>query len=175
MAGDDITYTITVHNAGPSAAADVQVDDVFPTHLGFRSTSAPCTTSPCSLGTLAAGATVTAQITFTVPASYSAATVTNTARVSSSTVDPNESNNSSSTTATVNRNADVEIVKQLSPETTVLLGEDATFFVTVTNHGPAPATGVVVKDLLPAGLTLVSPHVSQGSYIPRPVSGPSGR
>ena len=49
----------------------------------------------------------------------------------------------------------------------MLLGEDATFFVTVTNHGPAPATGVVVKDLLPAGLTLVSHHVSQGSYVPQ--------
>ncbi len=167
VAGDDITYTITVHNAGPSAAADVQVDDVFPTGLAYRSTTAPCTISPCSLGTLAAGATVTEQITFTVPASYSAATVTNTARVSSSTVDPNESNNSSSTTATVDRNADVAIVKQHSPETTVLLGEDATFFVTVTNHGPAPATGVVVKDLLPAGLTLVSHNVSQGSYVPQ--------
>ena len=69
-------------------------------------------------------------------------------------------------TATVNRNADVEIIKQISPDTTSLLGEDATFFVTVTNHGPAPATGIVVKDLLPAGLTLVSDHVSQGSYVP---------
>ena len=61
----------------------------------------------------------------------------------------------------------MEILKQISPDTTSLLGEDATFFVTVTNHGPAPATGIVVKDLLPAGLTLVSAHVSQGSYVPQ--------
>jgi len=61
----------------------------------------------------------------------------------------------------------VEILKQISPDTTSLLGENATFFVTVTNHGPAPATGIVVKDLLPAGLTLVSDHVSQGSYVPQ--------
>ena len=61
----------------------------------------------------------------------------------------------------------MEIIKQISPDTTSLLGEDATFFVTVTNHGPAPATGIVVKDLLPAGLTLVSAHVSQGSYVPQ--------
>ena len=167
VAGDDITYTITVQNAGPSAAADVQFEDLFPADLTFVSTTGPCTASPCSLGTLAAGATVSTQITFTVPATYSAATVANTARVSSSTVDPNESNNSSTTTATVNRNADVEIFKRLPPETSVLLGEDATFFVIVTNHGPAPATGIVVKDLLPAGLTLVSDHVSQGSYVPQ--------
>ena len=133
----------------------------------FRSTSVPCTTLPCSLGTLAAGATVTAPITFTVPPGYSAATITNTARVSTSTVDPNQGNNVSTTTATVDRNADVEVVKRLGPVTTVLLGEDATFFVTVTNHGPAPATGVRVMDLLPAGLTMVSHTVSQGSYVPQ--------
>ena len=101
------------------------------------------------------------------PTSYLPDTVVSAARVSSSTVDPNESNNTSTTTATVDRDADVEILKQISPDTTSLLGEDATFFVTVTNHGPAPATGIVVKDLLPAGLTLVSAHVSQGSYVPQ--------
>ena len=101
------------------------------------------------------------------PPSYLADTVVSAAHVSSSTVDPNEGNNTSTTTATVDRNADVEILKEISPDTTSLLGEDATFFVTVTNHGPAPATGVVVKDLLPAGLTLVSAHVSQGSYLPQ--------
>ena len=82
-------------------------------------------------------------------------------------LDPNEGNNTSTTTATIDRDADVEIIKEISPDTTSLLGEDATFFVTVTNHGPAPATAVVVKDLLPAGLTLVSAHVSQGSYLPQ--------
>ena len=167
VAGDHITYTITVHNAGPSAAADVLLEDLVPVELTFVSATGPCTTFPCSLGTLAAGATVSAQVTYAVPAIYLADTVVSTARVSSSTVDPNESNNTSTTTATVDRNADVEIIKQISPDTTSLLGEDATFFVTVTNHGPAPATGVVVKDLLPAGLTLVSAHVSQGSYVPQ--------
>ena len=167
VAGDHITYTLTVHNAGPSAAADVLLEDLVPVELTFVSATGPCTAFPCSLGTLAAGATVSAQVTYAVPAIYLPDTVVSAARVSSSTVDPNESNNTSTTTATVDRNADVEILKQISPDTTSLLGEDATFFVTVTNHGPAPATGIVVKDLLPAGLTLVSAHVSQGSYVPQ--------
>ena len=111
--------------------------------------------------------TVSAQVTYAVPAIYLPDTVVSSARVSSSTVDPNEGNNTSTTTATVDPNAEVEIIKEISPDTTSLLGEDATFFVTVTNHGPAPATGILVKDLLPAGLTLVSAHVSQGSYLPQ--------
>ena len=167
VAGDHITYTLTVHNAGSSAAADVLLEGQVPVELTFVSATGPCTTFPCSLGTLAAGVTVSAQVTYAVPAIYLPDTVVNSARVSSSTVDPNEGNNTSTTTATVDRNADVEIIKEISPDTTSLLGEDATFFVTVTNHGPAPATGVVVKDLLPAGLTLVSAHVSQGSYLPQ--------
>ena len=167
VAGNHITYTLTVHNAGPSADENVLLEELVPVELTFVSATGPCTAFPCSLGTLAAGATVSLEVTYAVPAIYLPDTVVSAARVSSSTADPNESNNTSTTTATVARDADVEILKQISPDTTSLLGEDATFFVTVTNHGPAPATGIVVKDLLPAGLTLVSAHVSQGSYVPQ--------
>ena len=49
----------------------------------------------------------------------------------------------------------MRVVKSVSPAT-VLVGEQATFTVTVTNAGPARAQGLVVHDLLPGGLTLDS-------------------
>ena len=42
--------------------------------------------------------------------------------------------------------------------------ETLTFTVTVTNNGPGPASGVVVNDLIPSGLTLQSATPSAGAY-----------
>ena len=65
----------------------------------------------------------------------------------------------------MNRDADVRVVKSVTPAA-VLAGEQATFIVTVTNAGPARASGLVVHDPLPGGLRLDSSLVSQGSYVP---------
>ena len=46
------------------------------------------------------------------------------------------------------------------------MGDTITFTVTLTNAGPVTATSVDVSDLLPAGLSFVSPNPSQGSYDP---------
>ncbi|MCI0770028.1 MAG: DUF11 domain-containing protein, partial [Chloroflexi bacterium] len=43
-------------------------------------------------------------------------------------------------------------------------GETVTFTVTVTNNGPGAATGVVVNDAIPAGLTFQSATTSDGAY-----------
>ena len=43
-------------------------------------------------------------------------------------------------------------------------GETVTFTVTVTNNGPNEATGVVVSDAIPSGLTLQSATPSDGAY-----------
>jgi choice-of-anchor A domain-containing protein/uncharacterized repeat protein (TIGR01451 family) len=43
-------------------------------------------------------------------------------------------------------------------------GDQVTYTITVTNFGPATATGVVATDLLPTGLTYGSYTASQGTY-----------
>ena len=48
----------------------------------------------------------------------------------------------------------------------VTVGQPFTFWMKVFNHGPADATGIVVADLLPAGLQPVSSVLSQGAFDP---------
>jgi uncharacterized repeat protein (TIGR01451 family) len=64
--------------------------------------------------------------------------------------------------AVIPTDADLEITKRVSP-TCVEEGASVAFTVTVKNNGPADATGVVVTDDLPFGLTLNSVTPSQGS------------
>ena len=77
--------------------------------------------------------------------------------------DPVASNNSAAAIVNGAANADVGVTKTVDrPAPSV--GETVTFTVTVANAGPSPATGVVVTDALPAGLTFVSATPSQGTY-----------
>ena len=68
--------------------------------------------------------------------------------------DPVASNNSAAAIVNGAANADVGVTKTVD-RPAPLVGETVTFTVTVVNAGPSPATGVVVTDALPAGLTFV--------------------
>ena len=165
VAGNPVVYTITVTNTGPSDAVGVVVNDATPTGLVFVSTTSDCTTAfPCTLGVVPAGATRTITATFMVPLTYPGlGPIVNVASVSSTTPDGTAANNTATVETTLNRDADVAITKSVSPAS-VLVGQPTTFTVVVTNQGPARVTGLVVQDLLPAGLSLVSASPSQGSY-----------
>ena len=112
------------------------------------------------VGTVAPAAPQTLTITATV---VSPAAQTNTATISDSDqFDPNTANNSGSATETPQQ-ADLALTKTVS-DPTPNVGDQITFTVTLTNSGPDTATGVVVNDLLPAGLTFVSATPSRGTY-----------
>jgi uncharacterized repeat protein (TIGR01451 family) len=125
VVGEDGTYTITVTNAGPSAAAAVTVTDILPAGATFVSATpsqgscSGTTTVTCTLGTLANGAsaTITLIVRPTAPGPLS-----NTATVSSTTADPTPGNNASTEVVNVQpAAAAVAAVPTLDGKTLMLL------------------------------------------------------
>ena len=161
VAGGSITYSLTVSNAGPSAADSLLVTDTLPVGVTFVSaegsgwtcTHVGSTSVSCTLPTLAAGTTAPV-ITVVVTAPSGAASLSNTAAVTSATADPDLTDNSASAPTQVGASADLSVVK--TGPATVLAGSSITYSLTVSNAGPDTALAVVLVDTLPAGVTFVS-------------------
>ena len=99
-AGDPLSYTVTVNNAGPSDATLVAVTDTLPTGVTFVSTSG-CLNDPggvpiCDLGAIPAGGLATYTLNVNVDASTPSGIMTNVVSVASATVDPQPANNTDS-------------------------------------------------------------------------------
>ncbi len=62
------------------------------------------------------------------------------------------------------KDIDLAIVKTVNPTSTIL-GGNATYVMLVTNDGPNDATGVIVSDPLPVGVTFVSGETSNGGLV----------
>lgn len=67
LVGQTVSFTITVSNAGPSAATNVQVTDTM-TNLSNPTFSGACTAMPCTIASIASGATATITATGTITA-----------------------------------------------------------------------------------------------------------
>ena len=101
QAGDPVEYTLTITNVGPNTAHNVQVSDPLAVGSFVLSAVAPTgictgtTTVSCALGDIASGgsATVTVDVILQGPGPWS-----NTASISSTTADPDPSNNVSTVT-----------------------------------------------------------------------------
>ncbi len=164
LAGGVVVYTLTVTNHGPAVATGVALADPTPTHLTFVSNSGACTTVfPCALGTMTVGEVRVITATFTAGNPPDGTVVTNIATVTSTSPDANPANNQSTVPTAIVQRTDVGVTKTVAP-TQVLVGAAITYTVTTTNHGPNPATGIVVTDHLPTGVLYQSSTPSQGAY-----------
>lgn len=168
-AGKSITWTITASNWGPSAASGVRVTDAAP--AGVTLTSANTTRGTCSItsnaldcaigslqsagtandGTLQPGAAAVIRLTGTIDASFEGELV-NTASATSSSDDPDLSNNEASASTLVSLAYDLSVTKTANRRTIPAEPTPVNYTITVTNHGPSAATGVVVRDLVPLSL-----------------------
>jgi len=164
--GQDVFFLVTARNAGPATANLVVLEDNLPAGLTFV-TSTPSQgsytagTGTWDVGTLASGAsaTLSVQMTNTVNTPV-IRTVTKIAATEDDFITGNDAASVVLNPATPN--ADLALSKITSQEP-VSSGLDFNYVVVVTNLGAGNATGVVMTDDLPAGVTLVTATPSQGS------------
>ncbi|HVD71298.1 MAG TPA: DUF11 domain-containing protein, partial [Actinomycetota bacterium] len=167
LAGTQVTYTITVHNSGPSDAKSVTVSDTMPGGLMVASVSSSqggCAALPCNLGTLAAGGTATVTVVANTPAAnanVASRTVTNTASVSSSTTLTNPGDDTTTNNTTIKRPL-VTVSKSVDKSQATVL-DQLTYTLTTTNDSAgATAYNIVVKDTLPTNTVYVSGSATTG-------------
>jgi len=184
-AGNDLVYTITVTQAGPSAAAAATLSDTLPVGTTFVSLTSPAGWS-CSTPAVGAGGTVSCSaatlavgsgaftLTVHIDSSVASATVlSNTATVGATTTDPSSGNNSATATTTVAVAADLALTKLDTPDP-VNAASSLTYTLTLTNAGPSAAASVTVGDPLPAGTTFGSLAAPGGWSCTTPAVGAGG-
>ena len=161
-AGTNLSYTITVTNAGPDAAANASWGDTLPNGTTFVSLSPvagwSCTTGAtvsCSNPSFGVGSAVFTLTVAVDPAVAAASVLSNTATVTSTTAEASPGNESAIATTTVATSADLSVTKVDTPDP-VTAGQNITYTITVTNAGPSNAAAASLSDTLPAGTTFVS-------------------
>src|SRR6202035_1885852 len=179
VAGNNVTYTKSVTNWGPAAAATVSFTQTTPPNTNFQSIIAPagwtCGTQPpvggtgtitCTILSLALNATANFTLVLQVNAGTASGTnIAETATATATNLIPGLTTNSATGSVIVaNANsADMAILKTATPSSTAPEGDTLTYALAVTNNGPASATNVVVTDALPSTLTYLSATTTSGT------------
>ena len=157
-AGDEIGFDVTVTNSGNGVATDVHVSDALPAGVDWvlgavtgdtAGVTCQITGSVGSEGLTCDDASMAAGDSFTVHVSAATdatdcGTIDNTATVTSG----NDGGGSSNASVVV-QCPDLEVVK--SGNGPLNAGDDATFSIVLTNHGPGAAYDVTLSDQLPSG------------------------
>ena len=169
--GERVTFVVTVRNNGPGAADGVVVLDPLPAGLvllpEMAARPSKGTYDPATGQWIVGGLGVNESQTLALAATVDDfGTIVNTA-VRSTPADPNPDNDTATATLFVPSrpppsSVDLSIVKTASAPT-VQVGEELTWTLAVSNAGPDPATGVVVADVVPTQVSIVSATASQGT------------
>nr|WP_297918375.1 gliding motility-associated C-terminal domain-containing protein [uncultured Allomuricauda sp.] len=171
----NVVFTLTVSNAGPSEATDIQVTDLLPSGFTYQSDDAGIAyddgTGIWDIGTLASGGNAVLNITALV---NTTGTYTNVAEITQhNEVDIDSAPNNAilaeddqdQVEVTPVSLVDISVTKT-ADDLTPNVGEPIVFTVTVTNDGPSDATNIVVTDFLASGYAYVSDNPSVGVYEP---------
>lgn len=169
--GDTVTFTVTVANDGPDAAGNVTVADQLPAglvHVGSTASQGAYLAAwgQWFVGTLPAGTSATLSLAAVVAAGTSGQQLVNVATAQASEpADPVAADNAASAEVAVN-GTDLYVTKVVDLPAPAE-GSSITYTVTVGNAGPLATAGVVVSDLLPAGVRYDAHAASAAtSYVP---------
>ncbi|MGP8080218.1 MAG: DUF11 domain-containing protein [Dehalococcoidales bacterium] len=163
-----ITYTVTLTNNGPADATGVTVYDQLPQGVTYVSSSTnqgsyDNTSGNWTVGSVADGASAQLNITVTVNMGTGALEIDNVSAMAyADQPDSNLNNNDATASVTVN-GADLALTNG-EDNTSPSVGDTVTFTVTLTNNGPLDDTGIIVTDIVPAGLTYSSSVADTGTY-----------
>ncbi|HXT20050.1 MAG TPA: hypothetical protein VN923_04790 [Thermoanaerobaculia bacterium] len=184
MPGTDLTYTINVHNAGPSDAADVELNDPLPDGTTFVSLTAPAGWS-CSTPAVGAGGAVQCTLpslppgdaAFTLVVKVDPDVVAGTrlhnrgSFLSTTPYDSGHGGMFSALTTVGNGAADISLAMSDAPDP-VAAGDDIVYTITASNAGPSNAPTATLTDSVPAGTTFASLSSPPGwSCVTPPVGG----
>ena len=157
-----LSYTITVSNNGQFFATGVTVTDELPDEAEFVSATVEvCDYDAgghqvtCTTRSVRGGESFTVAI---VVKPTVAGEMTNSVTVQINEIEVNTDDNTATETTTVSGgkegSADLDVFK-VSDRSSVPVGSDLVYNISVTNHGPDDATGVVVTDIFPEGVDFV--------------------
>jgi uncharacterized repeat protein (TIGR01451 family) len=174
IAGNNITYTQTLTNPGPSNAANVTFTEAIPANTNFQSFTPPigwsCNTLPvggtgtltCTIASLAPGTTNFPLVVQVNAGTASGTTITDTVTVSSAT-DANNANNTAITTTTVATAGQADLAMTNVPSASnVAAGANITYTQTVTNNGPGTASTLTFSETIPPNTNFQS--LTPGSW-----------
>jgi len=163
--GEDVRFRLTVRNLGPDTATRVRVRDLLPPGLTFTSavpSRGVCAASACRVARLRAGAQFTIDLTAIAGPDTGGRLLVDRARVTGRETDIDLTNNTDRAAVRIIPLVDI-VVEKSTAAPQVEAGGDATFLVVVRNDGPSDATGVALRDFVPAGLQPVSATPTQGT------------
>lgn len=143
--GATLNYTLQVYNTG-------NIADTFNVAV---SGNAWTTSAPASVGPIPAFSNQALNVSVTIPASVASGSSDSATITLASQHDNTKSSSATLTTTASMLNSDLEASLSAAPNP-VTIGNNLTYTIVVSNHGPADATHVVLTNLLPAGVTYVS-------------------
>ena len=158
--GQAVNWIITVSNNGPDNATGAILEDILPDELVFLeywSSKGIFENGVWDIGSLDVGETVNLNIT---TVSNALGVIINGASTDANEYDWNMSNNHDDDSIDVRPVADLSITK-LVDNKSPRYGEIVKWTLVALNQGPNIAHNVIVRDVLPRGLTFVS---SNGQY-----------